>query len=312
MWLGLEALSALGDAYQHWANLTNYLVHAFNIDVVRYPFLPWLIFCAPLPLVLLALGSVGLYLNRNYRPADGEPQPAEPGPTEKPPESQSARQWNKLFHVIAVLLQEVGKAFTKKPWWFVTLFAALLMLSIYSLNLPLSVALVIGIFILVSTAISISAFIVSIVDFRDFVHLEFSALFALFCAISFTGFIAFQTDNVATLVQSIFPVDATTPVAERPKPTPTSIPPKTSSEKEKSILESAYELLRVDTSENATQTLFIVFGFGCALLGFVVNKDSPFVGLILGFIIGGIIGILMGSVVGAAINFGTWLEKAFP
>jgi len=310
LWAGFQALSALGDTVQHWANLTSYIVQVLNLDTTQFPFLYPVIFCAPLPIVLLMLGFLVLQLNR--LPAVRSLQQPQPSLEPRPVRRFDSQIWKHLSSFSVSLVRGVASAFGKRPWWFVTFFATLLALSIFSLDLPTLVAFLIGVCALILAAVSLTTLILSAVDFKDYVQLESRALFALFGVICFTGFIAFQTDNINQMLQSVSAIRLEVSPSEKPSSSQASPSGPVSGEPRQGLTELMKDFLTMESSEDATRSLFIIFAVLFGLAGMIAARESPLVGLILGVILGGIVGLLMGSVVGVAISFGSGLRNIFP
>ncbi len=202
----------------------------------------------------------------------------------------------KAPNFLSKLLSGISEAVRKKPWWFVTLFVALSALSLFSLDLPDVVLVLVTLLTIVIMAISVSYMLLSIANRAKKTTLELSILSSVFSLVLFFGLLTLQTSSLNRIINSIPSVTLFSPEVTQSgqgddlnKESFIKLP--LNSELLNSVLEGSRDILLA----------FVVVG---AMVGMVFNTDSPIAGAILGGVGGGLIGLVLGPIATLLIDNG--------
>ncbi len=265
-YLGLQILGDIGDAFDTGNRIIG----------EQRPSVAWLLIIFLIPIVGWAFDEIRRFI--------GEEKEALSKPTGKAP------------NFLSKLLSGISEAVRKKPWWFVTLFVTLSALSLFSLDLPDVVLVLVTLITIVVMAISVSYMVLSIANGAKKTTLELSILSSVFSIVLFFGLLTLQTPSLNKIINSIPSVTLFSPEDlqsgqgdDLNKESFIKLP--LNSEFLNSVLEGSRDILLA----------FVVLG---AMVGMVFNTDSPIAGAILGGVGGGLVGLVLGPVATLLIDNG--------
>jgi hypothetical protein len=177
----------------------------------------------------------------------------------------------------------------RKPWWFVTFFATLSVLSILTFELPKPILITTLILSAITVAVSLAFLIYSIANRVEKSILELNILFVVFGAAFFFGSITLQASAIQKYV-TIPPL----PLISQLEPQPV--------EEDVSDTQPPFKL--IDGALEVSQMVLLVFVIIGAFVGIIFNADKPIGGAILGGVGGGLVGVVLGPFVTVLIDNG--------